>query len=273
MKNSIESILSQSEACPRILELFSSANGKLIIEETDEYRWIRDNNNAYYSILDKSLPARLVLPYLQTMMASLLFIPEPESTLLLGAGGGAILRFLNEYYPDNDVYAIDYDDRVIDITMKYFLKDLTIKKSIKSMNAIDYISTTSHSNFDLMFVDLFSHGSIPDFFNEISFYENCKQTCGNGVVVFNLVIENESSFNLIMSLLLFVFNNRCLCLAVTDYKNIIVLAFTENFEIERDVTILRNKCENIRYSFNLDFDVLLDDIISTNKCTNGVLQF
>jgi len=94
MKNTIETILSQTSSQPRVLTMVTTLNGQLFIEENDEYRWIKDNYNAYYSVLDKSAPERLVLPYLQTMMAVLLFMPEPRTTLLLGAGGGAILRFL-----------------------------------------------------------------------------------------------------------------------------------------------------------------------------------
>ena len=247
MKNSIETILSQDGAQPRILELVTTANGKLFIEETDEYRWIRDNYNAYYSVLDKSRPERLVLPYLQTMMAVLLFVPDPKVTLLLGAGGGALLRFLDEYLPDNRVHAIDYDDSVIEITEKYFLNDKFSQRSITNMDALHCIEKSSKDYFDLIFVDLFTHGAIPDFFNDIEFYENCKKCSGTGIMVFNLIIETESSFTLIMNLLLSVFNKKCLCLTVAGYKNIIVLAFSDDIEIESDVTVIRKKCENLRY--------------------------
>jgi len=154
MNNSISTILSQPEARSRVLERVNTTNGKLTIEETDEYRWIRDNHKAYYSILDKSQPERLVLPYLESMMAVLLFLPEPESVLLLGAGGGAILRFLNEYFTDNCTLAIDYDENVIKITEKYFLNDNFTQNSIMNIDAIQYISKPSINKFDLMFVDL-----------------------------------------------------------------------------------------------------------------------
>jgi len=105
------------------------------------------------------------------------------------------------------------------------------------------------------------------------FYENCKKCSGSGIVVFNLIITTESSFKLIMNMMLSVFNNRCLCLTVPDYKNIIILAFTENVAIETDVTVLRTKCEILRNRFNFEFDDLLDEIISTNVCLDNKLQF
>ncbi len=273
MNNSIESILSQLDTEPHLLEIVSTENGVLLIEETDQYRWIRDKGNAYYSIMDKLQPQRLVLPYMQSMMAVLLFLEHPKRTLLLGAGGGAILRFLTEYIPDNYTKAIDYDEFIINITRKYFISDFSADFTITKSDALKYLSEQSSDNFDLVFVDLFSNGAIPDFFYSIEFYEQCKKCSGGGVVVFNLIIEDESTFNLIMKLLLSVFNNRCLCLTVKDYKNIIVLAFNDDSTVDSNLVDLRLKCAQLRDLYTFDFSELLDEIEQTNVSNNNALVF
>jgi len=273
LDNSIDSIISQDDCEPRLLELVSTLNGKLVVEENEEYRWIRDNHKAYYSILDKSRPERLVLPYLQTMMSVLLFVPTPKSITLLGAGGGGILRFFNESLPGIEIQAIDYDERIIDITEKYFLSDEDNKIKILNSDALNYLSMPSASNIDLLFVDLFAHGSIPKFFFEHDFYEKCRRCSGDGVIVFNLIIESESSFKVIMNLLLKVFTKQCLYLTIVDYKNIIVLAFSDDAFMECDVKVLIQRCESLRIAYNLDFTKLLEEIISTNVCVDGMLQF
>jgi len=76
-----------------------------------------------------------------------------------------------------------------------------------------------------------------------------------------------------MNLVFSVFNKRCLCLTVANYKNIIVLAFSESFEIETDVSVLREKCENLNTIYELNFDELLDEIITTNVSKDNKLQF
>jgi len=271
MKNSIETILSQSNTQPRRLALVTTKNGDLAIEETNQYRWIRDNFNAYYSILDKSSPERLVLPYLQTMMAALLFLPEPKSTLVLGAGGGAILRFFSLYLSKTAVKAVDNDKNIIEMTERYFSTDSDSQCIITNSDATEIISTSSINQYELILVDLFSHGTIPDFFNELSFYENCKKKLATGIAVFNLIIETEENFKLILKLLLSVFNNKCLCLTVPNYKNIIVLTFSDDFIVERDVSVLSEKCENLQGLFNIDFSALLNEIEASNVIKNNTL--
>ncbi len=273
MNKTIEAILSQDLAQARILQLISTENGELTIEETERYRWVRDNYSAYYSILDKTQPERLVLPYLQFMMAVLLFISEPKMTLLLGAGGGALLRFLNKYFPNSVNVAIDNDYQIIEATNKYFLIEQPDTRRIKNIDAMNFISLSSKRNFDLIFVDLFSHGAIPNFFKQVEFYQQCKRSLAAGVIAFNLILDTQADFKLIMSHLLFVFNKRCLCLTVPDYKNIIVLAFNDSVKSEQDISVLRDKCKKLSAIYDIEFEILLDEIIATNVCINNVLQF
>ncbi len=273
MNNTIEAILSQDSAQARVLQLISTRNGQLTIEETERYRWIRDNYSAYYSILDKTQPERLVLPYLQSMMAVLLFISELRTTLLLGAGGGALLRYLNKYFPNSVNVAIDNDHQMIEVTNKYFLNEPQDTQLIKNTDAMNFISQSSKQHFDLIFVDLFSHGAIPNFFKYVEFYQQCKRSLATGVIAFNLILDTQADFKLIMNHLLFVFNKRCLCLTVPDYKNIIVLAFDDSVELEKDVSVLRENCKSLNNIYDVEFDGLLDEIIATNVCVNNVLQF
>ncbi|VAW91269.1 hypothetical protein MNBD_GAMMA22-2687 [hydrothermal vent metagenome] len=273
MNNTIEAILSQDSTQTRILQLISTGNGKLTIEENGSYRWIRDNDTAYYSILDKSKPERLVLPYLQSMMAVLMFVCEIKSILVLGAGGGALLRYFNKYLPQSILVGIDNDHRIIEATNKYFLNQQWNSPLIKNTDAMSFILQASQEHYDLIFVDLFSYGAIPDFFSDVEFYQQCKQSLGSGVIAFNLIIESEADFKLIMSHLLQVFNKRCLCLTVNNYKNIIVLAFSEQTEFEQDTIILRKKSKNLGNIYDINFEQLLDEMIETNVCINGKLQY
>jgi len=273
MIKSSETILSQLGSSSKILEIVKSNNGTLTIEENDEYRWIKDNFNAYYTILDKIVPERIVLPYLQSMMSALLFISEPKSTLVLGAGGGALLRFLFESFPNFKITAIDNDAVMIDITYKYFNDSNVSDISIKNTDAMSQITGSPKNSFDLIFVDLFTNGAIPELFYQISFYEECRRCGFSGITVFNLIIDNEGSFKRIMKLLLLVFNNQCLCLSVVNYKNIIVLGFGEKNDFESDIKLLRLKAESLQILHNINYNSLVDEIITSNVLVNNKIQF
>ncbi|MFV2059354.1 MAG: hypothetical protein ACC653_01650, partial [Gammaproteobacteria bacterium] len=170
------------------------------------------------------------------------------------------------------IQAIDYDSTVIEITEKYFSNSNLSELNIINREAKQYISNSLTTNTDILFIDLFSHGAIPNFFNDIEFYENCKRNSRSGVIVFNLIIETENSFKHLMGLILSVFNKRCLCLTVADFKNIIVLAFSESCEFENDVMELRAKCISLQNSYKINFSDLLDEIIMSNECIDNKIK-
>jgi hypothetical protein len=57
-------------------------------------------STAIETIIDLREPQRLQHSYARTMTAGLIYRPEASACLLVGLGGGALVRFLNHYFPE-----------------------------------------------------------------------------------------------------------------------------------------------------------------------------
>ena len=73
-----------------------------------------------HSAMDLGAPERLVFPYERLMLAALALVAEPRAILLLGLGGGAMLRHLGAYLPDAAVTVVERDAGVIAFAREYF---------------------------------------------------------------------------------------------------------------------------------------------------------
>lgn len=83
--------------------------------------FVHDDGTAMLqSRIDLTRPHRLVVPYTRTMFASYLFHPEPSRVLIVGLGGGAMVRFLEHHDPDLHVDAVDIDPEIVAIAQRYF---------------------------------------------------------------------------------------------------------------------------------------------------------
>ena len=60
-------------------------------------------------------PDDLVLDYTRTMMGALLFNPKPRRVLMIGLGGGSMLKYLHRHVPEADLTVVEISQSVIDL--------------------------------------------------------------------------------------------------------------------------------------------------------------
>jgi len=60
-------------------------------------------------------PDELVLDYTRTMMGALLLNPTPRHVLMIGLGGGSMLKYLHRHVPEADLTAVEISQEVIDL--------------------------------------------------------------------------------------------------------------------------------------------------------------
>ncbi len=169
----------------KILNYSESVNGQLIVADMYKEKQVERilfvnrmgqtwmNLTANYSIWS--------YPNYITSVASIL--PENSNALVLGLGGGIIakqLKYLNKF----NVQAVELDERIIDISKKYFdLKNSEIK--IYQDDARRFVKKTK-SKYDFIVVDIFSgeiapsHGLSKEAFEDIKLILNDK-----GIMVIN----------------------------------------------------------------------------------------
>ena len=78
-----------------------------------ERRWLYFNVRLMQSEMLLRTPNSLELRYTQKMMAALLFQPRPRRIVLIGLGGGSLLKFCHQRLPGAHFTAVELDANVI----------------------------------------------------------------------------------------------------------------------------------------------------------------
>jgi spermidine synthase len=103
-----------------------------------------------HSAMDLAEPERLVFPYERMMLLGLTLAARCERVLMLGLGGGAMLRHLAAYLPDTELIAVERDPDVIALARDYF----RIDRKVLRADAEDAVAAFA-GEFDAILVDLY----------------------------------------------------------------------------------------------------------------------
>ena len=151
--------------------------------------WFRKQNDLFLqSRIDMNKLDNLVLIYTKILTAALLLQPAPNSILIIGLGGCALSNFLANLYPYSVIDVVEIDQKVIDISKKFFCLNETSNYKVHHEDGRRFIQKMSgKKSYDLIYLDAFKSGSIPFHLKTIEFYEDVSQVLSlRGVVGSNL---------------------------------------------------------------------------------------
>jgi predicted O-methyltransferase YrrM len=146
-----------------------SRGGGLVYEETSEYShfkvydrggtrylmFVRDNGQEVTeSALELSDPDRLAIEYTQVMFASHLLRPEQQRVLIVGLGGGSMVRFLRRFFPEIDVTAVEIDPAIARVAESYFGVVNGPNTHIVVEDGFDFIARGG-DDYDVVYMDAF----------------------------------------------------------------------------------------------------------------------
>ena len=98
---------------------------------------------------------------------------RPESVLLLGLGGGSVIKYLHRRYPQATVTAVEIDPVMIEIAKEHFgvgkIKNLTIIND----DAVNFVKKTKEK-YSLILNDCFQGFQTPKGFEEIEVLKKMK---------------------------------------------------------------------------------------------------
>ncbi len=152
-----------------------------------------DGRELVQSRIDVTKPETLASPYARSMFASHLYQPEPRRVLVVGLGGGAMVRFLTHHLPDVRVDAVEIDPVVVRLADRYFGVRSGGPVRIVTGDAVAFIESTSE-RYDVIFTDAFLRPSsdtddtgVPTRLKTVAFLGRVKQALApGGVVAFNM---------------------------------------------------------------------------------------
>lgn len=117
-------------------------------------------------------------------------LQNTKNILLLGLGGGSVIKSLREKFKyRKNIVAVEIDPQVIKLAKDEFEITASEKLQIIQDDAFQYIKNTK-KKFHLIIVDLFIDTKVPAVFYEEEFCKNLKKLIEvNGYLIFNAGIE------------------------------------------------------------------------------------
>ncbi len=150
------------------------------------------------TMLNLRKPQELMIPYTQTMFASLLFQPRQSRVLIVGVGGGAMVHFLKHHLPDTKVDAVEIDPTVVKFADEYFETRTAGNIRVITADGLKFIEQITEP-YDAIYMDAFLKPSAetdttgrPLTLKTIEFYRRLQQILtDDGVVAFNINLHAE----------------------------------------------------------------------------------
>ncbi|MFC1750408.1 methyltransferase domain-containing protein [Pseudomonadota bacterium] len=250
----------------------NSAYHQIEISQQENIRLLHTDHQTIQSALNLDHPEQIPLPYMHAMMGGLLFQSPPKSCLLLGVGGGDLIRYLHHHIPACQITAVEHDPQMVYISREYFQCPTADNIDIRISDAEIFIEEKETSSAELLLIDLYGD-KLPPLLDTPEFYSECHRVLSKtGILAMNLLTNDEREFKSILWQIRRRFKQQTLCLTVPLYNNIVVLAFKKRPH-ELNQAALSNRATSISSEFGINFSRLVENLFATNPLNGGELYF
>ncbi|WP_126452375.1 spermidine synthase [Sulfuriflexus mobilis] len=240
-------------------------HGEISIVENSEYRWLCYGDDVMHSCMSRSRPQQLVLPYQHYMAAWQLFLPHlpPASALLLGTGGGDNIRFLQHYYPQTRIQAVEQDPEILRLACQWFALQPTPGQLELVVEEAGDFMLRQHAQHELIFIDMLAGENMPACLHTEEFWRACQQALSaQGLLLINGIFADSDGFMLLMKQLQAAFGVLPLCMGVPDYNNVVLLLDRGDVLANRPLVLQRS--QNLAEASGQDFSAILQALQSDN---------
>ena len=138
-------------------------------------------------------PYALVNEYTRKMMGFLAFQPRPKQVLIIGLGGGSLVKYCHRHLPTTRITAVEIDPLVLALRSQFLVPPDDDRLTVIQGDGADHVAkmVDQEERINAILVDAYDHTGIAGAVVERSFVENAKQILGtNGIFVLNLVAES-----------------------------------------------------------------------------------
>lgn len=155
-------------------------------------------------------PDELLLDYTRAMMGCLLLHPAPRRVLMIGLGGGSMLKYLHRHLPHAEFTVVEISQAVIDLRGDFLIPPDSERLRTVCDDGARFVrefvracqqetdSAPGHptrpARFDVILVDGFDGAGLPPALSSRRFYEDCRAALSeDGVLVANVQADTARS--------------------------------------------------------------------------------
>ncbi len=194
--------------------------GDIFIVEHDDFVSLKFDEFYEQSKMRLSEPQQPIFNYIKAMLLGAAFSPC-QDVLVLGLGGGSLVRSLHYLNADIQMTVVEIRAAVIELAFQYFSMPSSPQIQIINADAKHYLMH-SQGQFDVIFADLFWALRMDPFQSQRLFFSNCKrQLREHGWLAINYEQHAEIDDKL-LKMLYHYFDDVLLC--AIPHGNAVVLA-------------------------------------------------
>lgn len=161
-------------------------HGKPFILDDDGLRMMYLTPACMQSAMKLDEPDRLLCAYSRIMMGFLLFNPVPKHIILIGLGGGSLVKYCYHHLPDCRITAIEINADVIAMREQFFLPPDDERLTVIHADAAEWLPL-QNEQADVIFLDAYDTAGLVPALNTEAFYATCHRNLNkNGVFVANV---------------------------------------------------------------------------------------
>lgn len=156
-------------------------------------------------------PYALALQYTRAMMCFALFVPRPRHILMVGLGGGSLVKFCHRHFPDCRVTVVELRADVIALRGRFRVPPDDARLRVIEADAVEHVRTLAargQRRFDVILVDGFGAEGLPPALGGAAFYRDCRAVLRDGGVLVANVFTYDPRYPAVLDALDAVFAQR-----------------------------------------------------------------
>jgi spermidine synthase len=244
-------------------QLLDETYTKPYVIDDGEQRFLHFSGRLIQSAMRLAAPNDLELRYTQKMMSFLLFRSRPRNILLIGLGGGSLVKFCHTRLPATLLTVLENNPDVIALRDAFLMPHDGPNLKVHEAEGAAYLLQTE-DDIDVLLVDAFdSTGVSASLANKEFFEQAYVKLAGSGVMVVNLA-GDERSYAGLIGLAMQVFDDQVILFAVEGGDNYILIAFKDR-DFEPNWRRLAGLSKELRAKYGLAFPDFLEKIERSAK--------
>nr|WP_156369463.1 methyltransferase domain-containing protein [Duganella sp. Leaf126] len=154
-----------------------------------------------------SHPDDLVLAYCRAMMCFTLFQPRPAHIVMVGLGGGSLVKFCYRYLPQARITVLEVRADVIALRRQFAIPPDDARLTIVHADAAAYLPRL-RASADVLLVDGFDEQGLPAALSSAAFYADCRRALRPGGVMVANIFSYDPSYGLTLRRLRHAFGGK-----------------------------------------------------------------
>ncbi len=204
------------------------------------------------------------LSYTRAMLVALLFQPQPRRILMVGLGGGSLVRFLRLQFPNAVIEVVELRAQVVELAQRYFNLSADPKLQLWVGDIADY--APPQHRYDLILIDAFDHEGIATAVTDTAFFHYLREVlAATGVITMNLWVDDSLLLRQMQRQMESLFERNGLRLTVPGKANQVLLLGGEDQPLQRQLPHLKPTALNLQLATRVEFLQLYQRLQQQNR--------